>query len=283
LRHIDGLEQLFAMQRPLSIESDPVDRALLEVTRPMMIVAALIARRPSLMASSGWNAVSLSMLDNDPLAYIWDALAQIPELYYEQDALVPWRPTHEQSSLTAIRSLLSRSLRFRDDMIFQRYQWKNSNPDSDFPGSPRMVVPSSQEYLCTVVTHFPSLEAANAFTLYNALVIMINQFIISTNLLLPACNVDVTLQKSASEQIAAATMNIVKSIDYHLLITKVSVVGTPSQSNFCLLLPMRIAHRVLSQSKSPSNKSKKLWIKDVLDFIKTKAGSWMSQRSNIWH
>jgi hypothetical protein len=281
------------MHGPLSMKSSPVDRALLEVTRPMMIVAALLARRPSLMASPEWSAASLTTPNEDSQSFpslalpsLWDALAQIPALYHERDTILSLQLTKPSNKTTGslfplakVRALLSRSLKLRDDMIFQRYQLKASHPDSDFASIPLTAIPSTQQHPCMVVTHFSSLQAANTFTLYNALIILIGQFIMSVYLLLPASDVDIALKKSISEQISTATMAILKSVDYHMLFTEVcstSISGTSGKSNFCLLLPIQIAQRVLSQSQSPSDITKKLWLEDVLHCIKSRAGPWMS-------
>jgi hypothetical protein len=95
LRHIDGLEQLFTVRRPMSNGSGQLDTALLQVSRPMMIVAALYARRPSLMARPKWSAtlVCRSSDDNQPSpcsvpANLLDALPQIPKLYSQYNVIV---------------------------------------------------------------------------------------------------------------------------------------------------------------------------------------------------
>jgi hypothetical protein len=275
------------------MKSDPVDRALLELTRPMMIVAALVARRPSLMANSKWSATTISMLNgthptfpDSALAYLWDTLAKIPALYHQRDTYAPWQSTGSPikpisclASLAAVRALLSRSTQLRDEISSQRCQWKASYPDADFFSVPCTAIPSTQPYPDMVVTHFTSPQAANVFTLYNAVLILIDQFIISTSQLLPACDIGAALEKCASEQIAAATTDIVQSIDYHLLSIEAqasSIASASAQSNFCLLLPMRIAYQVLSKSELALDIRKKLWLEDVFTFIKSGAGPWMA-------
>lgn len=77
------------MQGP--VENDTVHDGLLEITRPMMIVSALYALRPSLMARPEWGATTRIISGNNEdsstsmISYLWDTLAQLPGLYREKD------------------------------------------------------------------------------------------------------------------------------------------------------------------------------------------------------
>ena len=165
------------MQGSMSKKRDPVENALLEVMRPMMVVAALYARRPSLTGRSEWTATTSRMLNDDDqsfpssaLAYLLEALAQIPALYHEQDiivsglaAQVPDKAASSAGSFYAsspVRALLNRSLSLRNDVCSQRTQWIASHPGYAFSSTPCTAIPSTQPYPCTVVTHFSSLQVA---------------------------------------------------------------------------------------------------------------------------
>jgi hypothetical protein len=274
------------MQGPMSEESDPVYGALLELTRPMMLVAAIYDRRPSLMARPEWGAVTIRTLHGahrssltPTLACLLDSLAQIPTLYHERDALVS-RQSVKYSKVTGgaggfdtsavIRELLDRSQILRCDIHLQRTQWETSSPES---------IASTTPSLCNTATQFYSLQDANAFTLCNALLILVDQFIISLYDLLPTHDIDMAAKESASAHISTAVVAIVQSIDYHLPFTHpstASIAGASGPSNFYLLFPIRVAHRILSQSESPKDVSTKLWLDDVLAVIKGRAGPWMS-------
>lgn len=296
MHHMYGLEQLFALQGPMSVLRNSISSALLDVTRPMMIVAALYARRPSLMAHSEWSAATERVANEEDhyssgsgLGYLLDALAQISVLYHMRDEIALDQSgkcfaevTSRTGSCyppTTAQTLLDRSLSLRHEIFSQRTHWKFSHPNSEFLTSPRTSFPSSQPCPCSVAIHFSSLEAANAFTFYNAVSILINQFIISIYLLLQRRDGDMGAEVSASEQISVAIMNILMSIDYHLPFTDPSVasnLGTPGARNIYLLLPLRLAHKALSQSESPQSVCKKLWLEDVLSLIKSRAMPWMS-------
>jgi hypothetical protein len=136
------------------------------------------------------------------------------------------------------------------------------------------------------VTHYSSLEAANMSTLHHALLVLINQVILSLYSLIPLSYLDLLTKAALSEQISAAVTEILKSIEYHLQFTEPSAKSNrPAESslasasgphNFCLLLPLRVACRALAPSESRDDIAKKVWLEDVLNIITFRAGTWMS-------
>jgi hypothetical protein len=189
---------------------------LLEATRLTMILVALYTRRPSLMALPEFSAATNLMLNDNShppsgsaLAYLLDALAQIPTLYREQDATISGPPTQKPGISTSteeildsqsqIRSLINRSLNLLDSVRSQRMHWEISHLESEFSRLPCTHIPSTQPYPCLIGTHFSSLNAANASTLYNALVILLNQFVISMCHLLAIGGLDVLANELALE------------------------------------------------------------------------------------
>ncbi|KAH4215963.1 hypothetical protein HBI25_221940 [Parastagonospora nodorum] len=290
MHHMNGLEQLFAMQGPVSVKSNPSSSALLDVTRPTMIVAALYARRPSLMSRPEWSAVTMHNPTEGGLGhlisgldYLMDALAQISVLYHVRDKFVEGEATTDSGGanahLESIQALLDRALSIREDVSTQRNRWTAARQDSESLTIPCGAVPSTQPHPCSVVTQFSSLEAANASTFYNAVLIMINQFIVSVHALLPLHDAQATALTLSSEQISVAVTDILMSIDYHLPFTDPAVAsasGTSGPRNIYLLLPLRIAHRALSQSESPEDVSRRLWLEDVMSVIRSRAMPWMS-------
>ncbi|KAH4181786.1 hypothetical protein HBI55_206810 [Parastagonospora nodorum] len=272
------LYELFAMQGPVSVKSNPSSSALLDVTRPTMIVAALYARRPSLMSRPEWSAVTMHNPTEGGLGhlisgldYLMDALAQISVLYHVRDKFVEGEATTDSGGanahLESIQALLDRALSIREDVSTQRNRWTAARQDSESLTIPCGAVPSTQPHPCSVVTQFSSLEAANASTFYNAVLIMINQFIVSVHALLPLHDAQATALTLSSD------------IDYHLPFTDPAVAsasGISGPRNIYLLLPLRIAHRALSQSESPEDVSRRLWLEDVMSVIRSRAMPWMS-------
>jgi hypothetical protein len=69
------------------------------------------------------------------------------------------------------------------------------------------------------------------------------------------------------------------SIDCHFSFTDpavASVSGISGPRNTYLILPLRIAHRALSQSESPEDVSRRLWLEDVMSIIRSRAMPWTS-------
>jgi hypothetical protein len=270
--------------------------ALLEMARPIMIIGALRTRRSSLLAQPEWSATNFTSGDesglSDPaLVCLLDALAQLSALYSEQDLIISGHGSHSPEMVatsadrpccaSAAQSLLDRSLHLLDDIRSQIAQWGASNTDSEFPSLPCNYIPSSQPCPCTVVTHFSTLHVANVVTFYNAVLILINQFVISMYKLLPVTVLSTVANGSASDQISVAVVDILKSIDYHIPYTQTTAIspeGASGPRNFYLLFPIRIAHRTLSQSKSPQDITQSLWLEDVLNSIVNRAGPWVSNK-----
>jgi hypothetical protein len=219
-------------------------------------------------------------------AKLLDALAQIPALYHELDVLISKKlaaRNHvvegEQCLPTAVQELLNRSLRLRDDVHSQRRQWRAGHAECEFSSNLHAAIASTQPYPCTTVIHFSSLPVANAFTLYNAIMMLISQFVISSNSLLSPYDINIVEEEAAITEIPYVVTEILKSIDYHLLFAHTaatSVSGASGIGNFYLLFPIRVAYRALLQSDCPQDISKRLWLEDVLRIIKNRAGPWMS-------
>ena len=262
-----------------------------------MITGALYTRRPSLLARPEWSAAASHITSGDSprsdlvLACLLDALAQLSNLNFERDTIASsqrsqspglvisnaGRPYHTSPS----QSLLSCSLSLLDDVRSQIMQWKTCDANFEFSSLPSNYIPSSQPYPYPMVTHFSTLHVANIVTFYNAVLILINQFVISMYELLSVADLRKLANNSASTQISVAVADILKSIDYHIPYTQTTVTSSTATSgprNFYLLFPIRIAHRVLSQSKSLQSITQKLWLEDVLNSIVNRAGPWASNR-----
>jgi hypothetical protein len=261
-----------------------------------MIVAALSARRPSLMARPEWSAVGDSCLKNESssalvLSYLLDVLAQIPELYYEQDVLVLHRKqlsatnSKEVSYLSRVRQLLDRTLNLLEYVRSKMRQWKSSHLDSIFTSLPCANILSSHPYPCMLVTHFASLADANVFNLYSSVVVLLSQLTLSLYKIIPFNELDMPEYDLVSDETSIAVLDILKSIDYFLTFSELTdplKYGVSGQRSFYLLLPIRVAYRVLAQSTLPEHKSYRGWLEDVSSTIENGYGAWASNK-NIFH
>lgn len=260
--------------------SDPLGSALLEITRPMMIVAALYTRRQTLMARPEWSAVTSKLNDDDQpssssdFAYLLDALAQLPLFYQERDEIISTQRQNEFTKQSDYR-LIRRALHLRDGLSLFKRKWTVSHEEVPFSSCPEKEIPSEEPYPFSAITRFPSLEATNAFTLYNTLIILLSQFILSTFSLIPACEVEIVTGNCAREDLSAAIDEIMKSLHCQLSLTDQSS-ATMGSHNIYLLLPIRVAYKALLPSASPQDVPKCRWLRTVLEFLKLRGGPWMS-------
>lgn len=93
-----------------------------------MIVAALYARRPSLMSRPEWSAVTMRNPNDEEhshpmsgLDYLMDTLAYISVLYHMRDQFVAGQDTTDSSGANdhagPIEALLNRALSAREDIF----------------------------------------------------------------------------------------------------------------------------------------------------------------------
>ncbi|KAH8653789.1 hypothetical protein BX600DRAFT_85948 [Xylariales sp. PMI_506] len=286
LRHIDGLEQFFSTHQPIEGERS-ITSALLEITRPVMIVAALHARRPSLMARREWTAAAIyrqsknnKFSPESAIADLLDALAELPSLYHEGDALEtrkrPYPGINNHYMVVTVRALINRSLDLRDRVLLMKSQLQVIRQVIDFPSILYTPVAPVQPYPCTHIRNFSTIHWANAFMLYNTLVVLINQFLSSLYLLLPVCEVEVLSGESVSKQTFAAITEIIESIPYQISFLRSTSTFTTGNRNFYLLFPIRIARQALLLSHSAQDTTKRLWLDDIFDMIRRQGGPWMS-------
>lgn len=289
MHHIRGLEQLLAAHGPVTQASDPLVKILVENTRLTMIATSLYSRKPSLMSHPNWKADTPDQsIHDDGISYLLDGLAQLPKLYNLQDTLVAAMPKDKAAHPDSVEPLgeapsasllLSTSLELLNDIQSKRALWMNIHPKSEFPSLPTASSSSSNSCPFSIVTHFSSLPVANAFTFYNCLIVLINRFIVSIHETYPPNSRDDLAKELALDQVCIASTNILRSIDYHLPYTlggPASMAQGSGPRNFYLLLPMRVAYQALCESKAPDAVSKRLWLKDVFDIIKARAGPWAS-------
>jgi hypothetical protein len=262
----------------------------------IMIVAALATRRPSLMAQPEWSATGNICLVNynsstSMLRFLLDTLAQIPALYSEQDVILssqshPSAITSEDDSYSShIRVLLHQSLNLLDNARSKFLRWKSSCLDSTFDSLPYTSEPSSKPYPSTLATQFSPLDTANVFNLYNSIVVLLNQLVVSLHKLLPQTELNLLVCNMASDQISLAVLGILNSVDYYLThsdLTTTRRLGASGPDNLYLLLAIRIGHRVLAHSTLPKDVFHRIRLEDISSIIENKAGAWASNK-DLFH
>jgi hypothetical protein len=285
-----GLEQLFGMHGPPQETSDSLYIALVDSTRLKMTVAALYNRRPSLLAKPEWSAISSHLLSHaydDParleIAYLLDTMAQLTILFSDREKLFSLEPTPGNSDgqnvlfsdMATIRSLLGKSLDILFDIQIRRTRWLESYHSTEYSCPPQSTAGSSQQPPVQEVTHFSSMHAANAFMLYNTVVILMHQFATSMYNQLPTAEHNLLIGDALStKHISSAVEQILKGIDYHLIHSS----EVPDSATLYVLLPVRVAFRVLAQSTSAEDVSRRCWLADVFSMVEGKYRPWTSNK-----
>ncbi|OAA82565.1 hypothetical protein LEL_02110 [Akanthomyces lecanii RCEF 1005] len=289
LQHIQGLGKLLAIHGPVSETSDPLVKLVTEAMRLPIITASLHSRRSSLMAHPHWKAHGrdgAAITPESHIAYLLDALAQLPSLYEEQDALTSAQTSVEADGMLSpypasrVRLLLSKSFCLLSDVKTNRAQWDARHPAEAFSSLPRSASgDSAQPCPFQTITNFSSLRAANAFSFYHCILILVSQFILSVHRLLPQVDRDAFAEKQISEAVFRSALDILKSVDYHLPFTLAasrSMASDCGPRNFYLLFPLRVAFRALSEADVRIALPYMLWLRGIFAGIRERAMPWAS-------
>lgn len=277
------------MRGPEPENCTPLFSALLKETRLVMIVAAVSARRPSLMAKAEWSAAS-NIPSEEYGSSTWamsnllDTLAQISLLYHEQDAII--LDTRKSSSTNdklvfctaRIPRLLDQVLVLLDQLASMITVWKASTPDSALTSIPCTMTVSLHPPPFVLVTKFSSVTAANIYSLYNSTVILLNQFALALYPVICMADIDMLEQSSFSDHLAVAILDTLKSMEYHLTTTEITRLEVSGPSNQFLHLSIRVAHRAMAQSNLHEDIARRCWLEDVSSYIAAKGGPWTSNR-----
>ncbi|KAJ4163284.1 hypothetical protein LMH87_005024 [Akanthomyces muscarius] len=292
LQHIQGLEKLLAIHGPVSETSDPLVKIVTEAMRLPLVTASLHSRRPSLMAHPHWKALGgdgTAITPESPIPYLLDALAQLPSLYQERDALTSAQTSVEADGMLSpypasrVRLLLRKSFCLLSDIKANRAQWDARHPAEAFSSLPSSASGDpAQPCPFQTVTNFSNLRAANAFSFYHCILILVSQFILSVQHLLPQVDRDAFVEKQTSEAVFRSALDILKSVDYHLPFTLAasrSMASDCGPRNFYLLFPLRVAFRALSEADVHIALPYMLWLRGIFAGIRERAMPWASNEN----
>lgn len=257
-----------------------------------MITASLYSRHQSLLSQPQWQAQkrnnAASSLES-AIPYLLDTLARLPALYEERDVLTSnWhtRTSEETPGICSscpasdIASLLNKSRSFLNEIKASYAQWNARHPAEAYPSLPSSASGySTHPCPFQTVTHFSSLHAANAFTFYHCILILLNQFILSIQHLLTEVDRDLHAETLASEAVYLSALDILRSVDYHLPFTMTasrSMTSDCGPRNFYLLFPLRVAFQALSKADGPGALPYMLWLRDIFAVIRERAMPWAS-------
>ena len=183
--HILGLERLFATCGPLTAgNSSILDRALLEVSRPVMVLGALFTGRPFLMSKSGWQSTSLSqdtlarpdlflvtMAESD-LSVLIGNLAQLPIIFMDRVACIRQKETNN-SSCGSENELWTEVDQFLQSLHAWRTSWGNEDRNKIKAVIPVTEADGTHPVPWRTTFQFKDVKTATAFVLYHATMILL--------------------------------------------------------------------------------------------------------------
>ncbi|KAG9193391.1 hypothetical protein G6011_03426 [Alternaria panax] len=271
IKHARGLERLFELRGPEAMASLPC-LMILEKTRPSLIFAGLVLRKPTIMSKTGWKRDPWCLHSEriDSLKLLFDIVADCPELLVLRDELSSC--PDEETKINVAQHLsgdLDRVIASLDAWG-QRFASDPSHTPDEVPAS-RTAPLIEDEYgtlspAWSTAFRYQSLYHANAMAMYNAAIILALGFSDSINV-----NLGPPFEhRIRHERMSAAALFICRSVDYHQQET------WGEQGSFALLFPLRMAYDGLSEREPAVG----AWLQSVMhDISAGRQGLWRSAKS----
>lgn len=245
---------------------------ILEKTRPSIIFAAIVLRKPTILAASSWKQQPWALHPErvNAMKVLLDILSDCPELFALRD-----RIAIEEDNLRKSRSLVD--LMGKCVMVLRQLEdWELHSA----PAISRVCteIPSPSTTPCSTdskgkktpiwktVLHYSSPIQSNIVTMYYGSLILVLQFLLGLQKVMGTEHGLHGLQ----ERIYAAGLVICRSVDYHY------VQSFGEQGGFFLLFPLRMAHDAVGKSDAAIG----IWLKSILEEISVGTrGMWKSAKS----
>ena len=239
-----------------------LDRVLLELCRPLMILAAFFTKKPSLMGEHEWK-VSTQLQDPDArpllaqtssavsdLSFLMEILAVLPKLFLQCTECIRLAKTR-RSPQACVPMLWSRITQLQQELQDWKAKWDRSHQSEIYEIAHITLIDPAEVITWTTVFHFNSVELANTFTMYHAVIILLTgipKSLIKAGLGPPksTCepsNCDGVGVNPSIPSVVTSLQNICRSLGYYLLV----VYPSQSPADFYLFFPMHIARRTSNQ------------------------------------
>lgn len=245
---------------------------VLERTRPSLIFAALVLRKPTIMSNAEWKHDPWCLHPErvDWLKLLFDILADCPRLFVVRDQLPSYVNEETRNAVAQNLSLdCDRIVAGLDDWAERFTSDPSHTPDEI--AAPRTTPLIEDECgalhpAWSTVFHYQSFYHANAMTIYNGAIILALRF---------SDSIDVGSRSSyenqmRQERISVAALSICRSVNYH----QQDMWG--EQGVFALLFPLRMAYDGLGEKETVV----RAWLQSVMQDISVgKWGLWRSAKN----
>ena len=274
MTHVLGLESLFASQGPLAAEDrTPLDQALLDLCRPLMILVSFFTQKPSLMSEPGWQIVKQShgpdqgacwfqgSVAGCELSFLMEILAKLPALFLRCDDCVRIATTNCCPPPPAdVSTIWSRVRRLQQDLQAWEASSNYDGQEQVIGSLPLQEVDSTlaNDVGWTTVFSFKDMEHATTFNMYHTAIILLTSIPIS---LLEAglfdlhpsdfCVWDDNLgnaSQSLSSRVEKSVHSICRSIEYYICVQE----PMRPPADYYIFFPIHVARRAsLRMALSP--------------------------------
>jgi hypothetical protein len=245
---------------------------IFERCRPTMIFAALVLRRPTIVAEIEFKSIPWSRFPDrlDSRKLLHDILADCPELFVVRDRIIQTQQSQAKKS-AQLRQALNKVQEVYDNLQRWNSLW-GPHECTEIPPSTNTPVivnsAGSTTLAWSSVFQFESFYQANILTLHYAILILVLRFRASIRVLLGESEQDLSQQ----QEIYNAGLFICRSVDFHLNQTWTEL-GT-----FNLLFPMRMAYEAVGRNRTAVG----IWLETMLDDISAgRKGLWRSAKAML--
>lgn len=196
MTHVLGLECLFASQGPLAAKDrNPLDQALLDLCRPLMILVSFFTQKPSLMSEPRWRQVvkqsqgpehgacwfqgSVAGVD---LSFLMGVLAELPALFLRCDDCVRIATTKSFPPPPADVSMIwSRVRQLQQDLQAWEASPNYDGREEVLGNMPLQEVDPTlaNDVGWTSVFSFKDMEHATTFNMYHTAIILLTSIPLS--------------------------------------------------------------------------------------------------------
>lgn len=244
VEHALGLGKLIHLRGSEAFDN-PGRRTLFESNRFIIILASLVAARPTFLSNPEWKTLPWASQpgSKDDMHALLDILADLATLKSQQ--LGGW---NEWDRLSSEKTALSTAIK---ELRKWRQQWELANV-----GDLKMVPnQKNDDGIMPYILNFPTLYKANAFSLYNATYIQAFRLVANAN--------DGHLNAEHTRDLHRSAEEICLATHYQLH------TSDPMSGPFLVLFPLQMAALALEDTQS----SFKGWIARTLtSFASTKSG-----------
>ena len=303
MTHILGLERLFALRGPVMTgSSHGLDNIVLNICRPVMILAAFFTQRPSLMSSPEWKVTPLPHYSaKTPVLYqlsdvaadmstLMGILAELPPLYIECDRCVQSaRKRSSPPSMVPSAAVWTKTRQLYQEAQVWKQKWSKINPNN--PRDPftmsKFDLPEFTTNWATAYV-FETAEIAMTFSMYhsmNILLLSIPASLYRADLLPPPSMPSKTRSSSSDfdfyfssgdqqlllSEFKTSIHSICRSIEYHFH----ALPPAQAPADYHLFFPIHVARRASMQLGYASEFA---WLSAVYERLKARypMGVWAS-------